>query len=50
MSLHIEGNSFPNSADQDQKRVMTVKGDELRITNPTATIGGVAYVVWKRAK
>jgi Lipocalin-like domain len=50
VSLHIEGNSFPNSADQDQKRVMTVKGDELRITNPTATIGGVAYVVWKRAK
>jgi hypothetical protein len=29
---------------------MTVKGDELRLTNPTPTTGGVAYVVWKRAK
>ena len=50
VNLHIEGNTFPNSDGQDQKRVMTVKGDELRVTNRTATIGGVAYVVWKRAK
>ena len=50
VNLHIEGSTFPNSDGQDQKRVMTVKGDELMVTNPTPTIGGVAYVVWKRAK
>ena len=50
VNLHIEGSTFPNVDGQDQKRVMTVKGDELRVTNPTTTIGGVAYVVWKRAK
>ena len=50
VNLHIEGGTFPNVDGQDQKRVMTVKGDELRVINPTPTIGGVAYVVWKRAK
>jgi hypothetical protein len=50
VNLRIEGSTFPNRDHEDQKRVMTVKGDEMRITNPTTTIGGVAYVVWKRAK
>jgi hypothetical protein len=50
VNMHVEGSTFPNTTDQDQKRVMTVKGDELNVTNPTPTIGGVAYVVWKRAK
>ncbi len=50
VNMHVEGCTFPNFNDQDQKRVMTVKGDELNITSPTSTIGGVAYVVWKRAK
>ncbi len=50
VNLHIEGDTFPNVDGQDQKRIMTVEGDELRVTNPTTTIGGVAYVVWKRAK
>jgi len=50
VNMHVEGSTFPNFIDQDQKRVMTVKGDELNVTNPTTTIGGVAYVVWKRAK
>ena len=50
VNLRIEGHTFPNADGQDQKRVMTVNGDELRVTNSTTTIGGVAYVVWKRAK
>jgi hypothetical protein len=50
VNMHVEGCTFPNFNDQDQKRVMTVKGDELNVTSPTSTIGGVAYVVWKRAK
>jgi len=50
VNMHVEGSTFPNFTDQDQKRFMTVKGDELNVTNPTTTIGGVAYVIWKRAK
>ncbi len=50
VNLHIDGSTFPNMDGQDQQRVMIAQGDELRVTNPTPTIGGVAHVVWKRAK
>ena len=50
VNLHIDGSTFPNMDGQDQQRVMIVQGDELRVTNSTTTIGGVAHVVWKRAK
>ena len=50
VTLRIEESTFPNRDLEDQKRIMTVKGDEMGITNRTTTIGGVAYVVWKRAK
>jgi hypothetical protein len=48
--LSNEGSTFPNWDGQDQKRIWTVKGDELSVTNPTASAGGTAYVIWKRAK
>jgi hypothetical protein len=49
--LSNEGSTFPNWDGQDQKRIITVKGDEMSIINPTPSIGGgVAYVIWKRAK
>ncbi len=50
VNLRNEGSTFPNWDGQDQKRVWTVKGDELSVINPTATTGGVAYIIWKRAK
>jgi len=50
VNLRNEGSTFPNWDGQYQKRVWTVKGDELSVTNPTASVGGVAYVIWKRAK
>ncbi len=51
VNLHIEGSTFPNWDGQDQKRVMTVIGDELKITNPTPSFGGgTNYIVLKRAK
>jgi hypothetical protein len=51
VNLHIEGSTFPNWDGQDQKRVMTVIGDELKITNPNPSFGGGKnYVVLKRAK
>ena len=48
--MHVEGSTFPNWDGEDQKRVWTIKGDELSVTNPTASAGGTAYVIWKRAK
>jgi hypothetical protein len=48
--LHLEGSTFPNWEGQDQKRFMTVVGDELRLTTPAAAIGGTNHLVWKRAQ
>ena len=51
LNLHIEGSTFPNWDGQDQKRPMTVNGDELKVINPTPSIGGGTNTqVWKRAK
>jgi hypothetical protein len=50
VNMRVEGSTFPNWDGQDQKRVWIVKGDELSVTNPTASVGGVAYVIWKRAR
>ena len=51
-TVHVEGATFPNFDGADQKRAFTLAGDELRYTNPVATIGQGAIVeaVWKRAK
>jgi hypothetical protein len=52
LNLHIEGSTFPNWDGQDQKRPITVTGDELKVTNNTPSIGGggTNYQYWKRAK
>jgi hypothetical protein len=50
VNLHMEASTWPNWDGQDQKRVMNVIGDELKVTNPYASYGGTNYVVWKRAK
>lgn len=52
LNLHMEGSTFPNWDGQHQKRPFTVKGDELKVTNPAPSIGGggTNYQVWKRAK
>lgn len=50
LNLHIDGSTFPNWDGDEQKRVVTVSGDELKIINPSAAVGGTAYSVWKRAK
>jgi Lipocalin-like domain len=51
VNLSVEGSTFPNWDEGVQKRVMTVSGDELRVTNPTPSIGsGTNYVIWNRAK
>jgi hypothetical protein len=47
--LRIGGCTFPNWDGTDQKRVMIVEGDEMKLTNLSPTTGGIAYLVWKRA-
>ena len=52
-TIHVEGSTFPNYDGANQKRSsITLVGDELRYSNPVATIGPGVVVegVWKRAK
>jgi hypothetical protein len=51
ISLQIIGGSFPGWDNTNQKRFITINGDELTYKNPTpATGGGTAVVTLKRAK
>ena len=52
LNLHIEGSTFPNWDGQDQKRPVTVNGDDMKVINPAPSIGGGGKntQVWKRAK
>ena len=50
LNLRIESSSFPNWNETDQKRFLTLTGDEMKWTNPIASSGGTGYSVWKRAK
>ena len=49
MVLQIEGTTFPNWVGVTQKRTYVISGDEMTLTNPTASGGGAAKVVLKRA-
>jgi len=51
IAIHIVGSSFPNWNGTDQKRIVTIAGEELKLTNPTAsTGGGTTEVVFKRTR
>jgi hypothetical protein len=50
VTLHIEGSTFPNWDGQDQIRLMTVNGEELKIVSPFSPTGGSNYLTLKRAK
>ena len=51
VTLHVERSSFPNWNATDQKRVVTLlTAQELKYTNPAASVGGGAELVWKRVK
>jgi lipocalin-like protein len=49
MTLQIEGATFANWVGTSQKRTYTISGDDMQLTNPTASGGGTAKVVLKRA-
>src|SRR5262245_14747952 len=51
ISIQVVGSSFPNWNGASQKRLFTITGDELKLTNPVASIGqGTTEVVFKRAR
>ena len=49
ITFYIEGSTFPNWSGIEQKRPVTLTGDELKWTTP-ASGGGLGEVVLKRAK
>ncbi len=49
-SVQIEGSTFPNWIGESQKRTIAIIGDELTISNPKASVGLAATIVWKRVK
>ena len=51
ITYHLEGSTFPNWRDVDQKRLFKLSGDELTLTNLNPSTGfGTGYSVWKRVK
>jgi hypothetical protein len=47
--FRLEHTTFPNWDGQEQKRALTVTGDELKYV-VASSIGGTSTLVWRRAK
>jgi hypothetical protein len=48
---HIEASSFANWNGADQKRLITISGDEMRWINPAPAVGsGTTTLLYKRAR
>ena len=51
LTLHIDRSSFPNWNGTDIKRMITsLTTQELKYTNPAASVGGSAELAWKKVK
>jgi hypothetical protein len=51
LTFHITRCSYPNWNGTDQPRLITsLTAQELKYTNPSASVGGTAELVWKRVK
>ena len=50
IAIHIDGSSFPNWNEADQKRIFAITGDQLKLTAHIGATVGTAEVVWKRAQ
>jgi hypothetical protein len=47
----VEGSTWPSWAGTDQKRpIISFGGDELKLANPAASVGGTAETTYKRLK
>ena len=49
-SAQIEGATFPNWMGGSQKRSIAITGDTLTVSNPKASTGLAATLVWRRVK
>jgi hypothetical protein len=50
VTFRIEGSTFPNWDGTEQKRSVTLTGDEMKWINLTGSGGGRVEIVWKRVK
>lgn len=50
LTMHIVSSSFPNWNNFDQKRAMSLSGDELTLMNQAGSSGGSGETKWKRLK
>ena len=50
LTVRYVGSLFPNQAGSESKRIVSVTGDELRVTNPATGSGMRSDTVWRRAK
>lgn len=50
LGIRIDGSTFPNWDGQDQKRGVSISGDDMKVCTPGAQIGGTACAIWKRVK
>ena len=51
VTFHIDSSTYPNLSDTDQKRQLTLSGDNLKLENLTPSRGtGPTVQVWERAK
>jgi len=51
LTFHVTRSSYPNWTGTDQLRLVTaLTAQELKYTNPSASFGGTAELVWKRVK
>ena len=49
--FHIESSSFPNYNDSDQKRILTLNGNELKLENPTPSRARPpTFQLWERVR
>jgi hypothetical protein len=49
--LHYDGSTYPNWDGDDQVRLISVVGDQLKIVSPVSAVGGgVVHLVLRRAK
>jgi hypothetical protein len=46
----IDGSTFPGWDGQNQRRTLSIVGDEMKMCVPGAQIGGTACAIWKRTK
>jgi len=48
--FRIEATTYPNAEGTEQRRSITLTGDELKWTNATPTVGGTAETVLRRVR